>query len=319
MTVSKSKVSLHRFESFKKDPSNGDIPLYFTIKSKFIQEKILKLTEFDKYDILNGKVRVEPMRNYGKWITLTLVITAILVGLFYPRGEENKEPTIPTSPKIPENDYVYENFYWDEGFLRYNDREHMIGIDVSTHQETIDWQAVAHSGVEFAILRAGYRGATAGNLYEDDCFAYNIREAKAAGLKVGVYFFSQAINAEEAVEEAEYICDLLDGEKLQLPVFYDWEYLDGRVPQPWDMPMTECAVAFCEAVEEEGYEPGVYFNQDYGYNYLDLREIEDYTLWLAEYGSVPEFPYLYHCVQYTDKGAVPGIEGYVDLNLMFKK
>ena len=278
------------------------------------------MTEFDKYDILNGKEGGEPMRNYGKWITLALVIIAILVGIFVPlirNRSRDVDITIPTLREIPKNDYSLDNFYWEDGFLRYKDRPYMIGIDVSTHQEMIDWQAVADSGVEFAIIRVGYRGTTEGKLYEDDCFAYNLREAKKAGLQIGVYFFSQAINTEEAVEEARYVCDLLDGEKLQLPVFYDWEYVDGRVPQPWNMPMTECAIAFCETIREEGYRPGVYFNQDYGYNYLDLRELENYTLWLAEYGSTPEFPYLYHCVQYTDNGTVPGIEGSVDLNLMF--
>lgn len=259
------------------------------------------------------------MKNYGKWITISLVIIAILVALFYPRGDETDEPevTLPTIRRTPRNDYVQENFYREEGFLRYKDRDHMIGIDVSTHQETIDWEAVADSGVEFAVIRAGFRGSTAGELYEDDCFAYNLREAKAAGLKVGVYFFSQAMNQEEAIEEGKYVCRLLDGAELDLPVFYDWEYLDGRVHRPWITPMTACAVAFCETVKEEGYEPGVYFNQDYGENYLDLRDLEGYTLWLAEYGDIPEFSYLYHCVQYTDNGTVAGVDGPVDLNLMF--
>ncbi len=259
------------------------------------------------------------MKNYGKWITLTLAVIAVLFALFYPRGEEGEgmDITIPTTKRIPRNDYVTENFYWEEGFLRYKDRKHMIGIDVSTHQQTIDWEAVADSGVEFVMIRAGFRGSTAGDLYEDDCFAYNLRGAKAAGLKIGIYFFSQALNPEEAAEEADYVCELLDGTRIELPIFYDWEYLDGRVPQPWLMPMTECAVAFCEKVEEAGYKAGVYFNQDYGYNYLDLRDLEDYTLWLAEYGDVPEFPYAYDCVQYTDSGTVPGIQGSVDLNLWF--
>ncbi len=257
------------------------------------------------------------MRNYSKWITVTLVIIAIMVGLFYPRETEVPDETMPTIPRIPENDYLGENFYWEDGFLRYKDRDHLIGIDVSTHQEKIDWQAVADSGVDFAILRAGYRGATAGKLYEDDCFADNLKGAKKAGLMVGVYFFSQALNAEEAVEEAEYVCDLLGREKLDLPVFFDWEYLEGRVPTPGLLPMTECAVAFCEEIRDQGFASGVYFNQDYGYNYLDLRELTDYTLWLAEYGDIPEFPYLYHMVQYTDKGSVPGIHGPVDLDLLF--
>lgn len=274
------------------------------------------MTEFDKYDILKEERGEKPMRNYGKWITLTLAVIAILVGIFYPRGTTEPKVTLPTAVETPRNDYSAECFYRDGEFLRYRDREHMIGIDVSTHQNTIDWQAVADSGIEFALIRAGYRGATAGELYEDDCFAYNLKEAKKAGIKVGVYFFSQAINVEEAREEAEYVCELLDKEELELPVFYDWEYLEGRVPQPWLAPMTDCALAFCETVKAEGYEAGVYFNQDYGYNYLDIRELGDCTLWLAEYGDVPEFPYLYHCVQYTDSGSVPGIQGPVDLNLM---
>ena len=309
-----------KVEYFKKDPSNDDIPTYFTIKTKYIQEKILKLTEFDKCDILEQKDEVEPMRNYGKWITAVLVTIAILVGLFYPRDrDKDRDPDtiLPVVEKIPENDYVLENFYWEDGFLHYKDRNYMIGIDVSTHQEEVDWQSVADSGVEFAILRVGFRGSTAGSLYEDDYFARNLIGAKNVGLKVGVYFFSQAMNEEEAREEARYACDLLDGTYLELPVFYDWEYLEGRVPEPWLMPMTQCAVAFCEEIEDEGYDAGVYFNQDYGYNYLDLREIDQYALWLAEYGSIPEFPYLYQCVQYTDSGSIPGIEGPVDLNLMF--
>ncbi len=257
------------------------------------------------------------MRNYGKWITIALVAIAVIVGIFYPRNSREPEETTPTIVPIPKNDYLTESFYWDGEFLRYRDREHLIGIDVSTHQEKIDWQAVADSGVDFAILRAGYRGATEGNIYEDDCFAYNLEGAENAGLMVGVYFFSQAVDPAEAKEEAEYVCDLLGRTKLDLPIFYDWEYLEGRVPMPGLLPMTECAVAFCEEVRDRGFVPGVYFNQDYGYNYLDLRELEDYTLWLAEYGSIPEFPYLYHMVQYTDSGTVPGIEGPVDLDLLF--
>ena len=259
------------------------------------------------------------MKNYGKWITLSLVIVAILVALFYPRGEAEKEPptTVQSPPQKPRNDYITENFYYEDGFLRYKDRSYMIGIDVSTHQETIDWQAVADSGVEFAIIRAGFRGSSRGDLYEDDCFAGNLEGAKEAGLKIGVYFFSQAVNEEEAIEEAKYVCNLLEGVSLDLPVFYDWEYLEGRVPQPWDAPMTECAVAFCEEIKIAGYEPGVYFNQDYGRSYLDLIKLQDYTLWLAEYGESPDFPYLYHCIQYSDSGTVPGIEGDVDLDLMF--
>jgi GH25 family lysozyme M1 (1,4-beta-N-acetylmuramidase) len=259
------------------------------------------------------------MKSYNMWITLLLVILAILLWMLYKdkTGETKPEITIPYFEPIPRNQYSDEGFYWENDFLRYREQEHMVGIDVSTYQGNVDWETVANSGVEFVIIRGGYRGASKGNLFVDDCFEQNYEGAKAAGLKVGVYFFSQAITEEEAVEEAIYICNLLKKKDLDLPVFYDWEYLDGRVPNPWEFSMTECAIAFCEAVEKRDFKAGVYFNQDYGYNYLDLRKLKDYTLWLADYGTTPDFPYLYHMIQYSDKGTVPGIEGKVDLNLLF--
>ena len=261
------------------------------------------------------------MDRIRKWITLSLVVAAILVGLFYPRKEEpvldwDKVMDLP-GPVAARSTYLSENYYWEGGFLRYKDREHRIGVDVSSYQGDVDWQQVADSGVQFAVIRAGYRGSTAGELYVDDSFYKNLQQAKDADLAVGVYFFSQAVTAEEAREEAVYVCELLDGADLELPVYYDWEYLDGRVPPAASMPMTECAIAFCEEVKDRGYLPGVYFNQDYGYNYLDLAQLRGYHLWLAEYGNTPAFTYHYDCVQYTDSGSVPGISGPVDLDLLF--
>lgn len=213
--------------------------------------------------------------------------------------------------------YGASEFYMQDGFLRYGAGEHMIGIDVSVHQGLIDWQAVADSGVEFAVIRAGLRGATLGALYEDEQFRYNFREAKAAGLKVGVYFFSQAKNEAEAREEAEYVCELLDGAELELPVYYDWEVVDAssRVTSPHDVDLTACTLAFCESVEANGYRAGVYFNQTIGYLHLDLEKTAQYSLWLAEYGTAPTFPVKFNCIQYSDSGTVAGIVGNVDLDL----
>ena len=230
------------------------------------------------------------------------------------------EPVIPpttTEEPYPVNFYNPEAFYTEDGFLRYKEAPHMIGMDVSVYQGVIDWQTVANSGVEFVIIRAGYRGSTQGLLYEDEQFRYNLQGAKEAGLKVGVYFFSQAATAEEAEEEADYVCSLLDGAKLDLPVFYDWEYLDGRTGAIETVPLTLCAQSFCERIEAEGYQAGVYFNQTYGKLYFDLRELQDYCLWLAEYNPTPSFPYTFDCLQYTDSGAVEGIEGSVDLDILW--
>lgn len=256
------------------------------------------------------------MKHVGKFITAILILTAIFLRLFYQGEEKPGEIIDEILSTVKENSYLDEEFYMEGDFLRYGGAKHMIGIDVSTHQGEIDWQQVADSGVEFAILRAGYRGSTKGDLYEDEYFAENFRGAKKAGIKVGVYFFSQALNEEEAREEARYLQKLLKGKEPELPVFYDWEYLEGRVPSARAVPMTEMAVAFCEEVQEAGLKAGVYFNRDYGDNYLDLSKLQSYTLWLAEYANIPRASYHFHCLQYTDRGTVPGIEGKVDLDLL---
>ena len=265
--------------------------------------------------------------------TLALVVTVlaavalvVIFGVIVSSGShgpsvEETEPPVTEGPRetAPLNAYAPEDFYLEDGFLRYG-TDSLVGVDVSTHQGLIDWQAVKGAGVEFAIIRAGYRGTTQGLLYEDELFRANLDGAKEAGLLVGVYFFSQAANEEEAAEEAEFVCGLLDGAKLDLPIYYDWEEVSGqsRIPGAAEIPMTECAVAFCEAIKAQGYEAGVYFNQTYGYDHLDLLALQDYSLWLAEYGNTPTFDYHFHCLQYTDSGVVDGIETEVDLNVFFR-
>lgn len=250
-------------------------------------------------------------------LALIIAATVIALGttLYLLRSPSRGEPPAST---VARNEWNAEAFVMRDGFLRYEDAPSMIGIDVSTHQGIIDWQTVADAGVEFAILRVGYRGSTEGKLYEDEQFRENLEGARSAGLKIGVYFFSQALTPEEAEEEAAFACRLLDGERLDLPVFYDWEEVagDSRVESAAAVPMTDCAIAFCEAVVRQEYQAGVYFNQTYGYGHLELEKLQDYTLWLAEYGSTPSFRYHFDCLQYTDSGTVAGIEGAVDLDLM---
>lgn len=193
-----------------------------------------------------------------------------------------------------------------------------MGVDVSAYQKEIDWQAVAEDGIDFAILRMGYRGYTEGGLFTDQYFEQNLQGAQNAGLEIGVYFFSQAITPEEAQAEARYVLDALEGYDIVYPVAFDWEPisdagartagLDGEM-------LTRCAAAFCETVKEAGYRPAVYFNQTLGYLRYDLRKLTDYNLWLAEYDSKPDFYYHFDLWQYTHTGQVAGIEGDVDLDL----
>lgn len=226
------------------------------------------------------------------------------------------------SRDIPRSVYGLEDFASENGRVTYEDENWYTvpGIDVSSHQGVIDWQAVAGDGIGFAIIQAGYRGYSDGMCSEDEQFRANLFGAKAAGLATGVYFFSQAVNEEEAREEAAYVLGLLDGEALYLPVYYDWERVESapaRTDEVDGETVTACAKAFCEAVEAGGYEAGVYFNQNYVYTLVDLAQLLDYPLWMAQYQTVPDFFYHFTCWQYTDSGTVAGITGPVDLDLRF--
>jgi GH25 family lysozyme M1 (1,4-beta-N-acetylmuramidase) len=194
-----------------------------------------------------------------------------------------------------------------------------VGVDVSYYQGEIDWQAVAEDGIDFAILRLGYRGYTEGGLLSDSRFQYNLQGAAQAGLEVGVYFFSQALTPEEAQEEADFVAQALSGYALDYPVVFDWEYIisgdAARTDNATGETVTQCARAFCDRIQSLGYEAAVYFNQDMGYLTLDLAELSDVTLWLAEYDDAPDFYYDFDLWQYTETGSVAGISGAVDLNL----
>ena len=224
---------------------------------------------------------------------------------------------------MPLNPYDKDAFGLDDkGRATYekDGRRARTGIDVSTHQKDIDWQAVAADGVEFAMLRLGHRGYTEGGLFMDEAFSRNLRGALDAGLEVGVYFFSQAVTPEEAEDEADYVLEALDGQELAFPVAFDWESITGDEARTDGLDgeaMTRCAAAFCKRVEDAGYRPAVYFNRTQGYLRYDLRELAEYELWLAEYADTPDFYYHFDLWQYSHTGRVDGIQGDVDLDLAF--
>ena len=232
------------------------------------------------------------------------------------------EPSaVDKTEEIPENTYDPSCFYMDGGFLRYESDTitSQVGIDVSAHQQEIDWQRVAESGVQFAILRVGYRGYTEGAIQEDTYFEQNLEGAIDAGLDVGVYFFSQAIDEQEAREEARFVLDKISGYLLAFPVFFDWEKIeaDARSDEMDLATLTAVTDAFCSAITQAGYSAGLYFNQQLGYEELHLPSLQTYTFWLAEYNDTPSFAYHFDLWQYSASGTVDGIEGDVDLNLAF--
>ena len=192
------------------------------------------------------------------------------------------------------------------------------GIDVSKYQGNIDWNAVAADGITFAIIRVGYRGYGSGALVEDSTFRRNIQGATAAGLKVGVYFYSQAVNEAEAVEEASMVLSLCSGYGLPLGVYYDTEKVagdTGRADTISAAERTACAVAFCETIRNAGYAAGVYSYASWFYNSLNYANISKYRIWIAQYRDSLDFKYRYDIWQYTSTGKVSGVPGGVDMNL----
>ena len=201
------------------------------------------------------------------------------------------EPSaVDKTEEIPENTYDPSCFYMDGGFLRYESDTitSQVGIDVSAHQQEIDWQRVAESGVQFAILRVGYRGYTEGAI-------------------------------QEAREEARFVLDKISGYLLAFPVFFDWEKI-GSEARSDTMDLASLTIVtdtFCTEIRNAGYQAGLYFNQQLGYEELHLPSLQTYTFWLAEYNDTPSFAYHFDLWQYSASGTVDGIEGDVDLNLAF--
>ena len=189
---------------------------------------------------------------------------------------------------------------------------------MSKYQGNIDWNAVAADGITFAIIRVGYRGYGSGALVEDSTFRKNIQGATAAGLRVGVYFYSQAVNEAEAVEEASMVLSLCQGYGLPLGVYYDTEKVagdTGRADGISAAQRTANAVAFCETIRNAGYAAGVYSYASWFYNSLNFANISKYRIWIAQYRDTLDFNYHYDIWQYTSTGKVNGVSGGVDMNI----
>ena len=192
---------------------------------------------------------------------------------------------------------------------------------MSTFQGNIDWNAVRADGIDFAIIRLGFRGYGAeGSMNLDAKFEQNIKGATEAGIKVGVYFFSQAITEEEAREEAAFVLEHLNGRPLQYPVVFDWEAIGSSEARTnglsADM-LGKCANAFCSTIQAAGYQTMIYMNPYVAYIKYDMRDVMNYDVWFARYEDLPKFHYDFKMWQYTEKGSVAGISGKVDRNISF--
>ena len=233
--------------------------------------------------------------------------------------EETTEPA--TEPTIPPEPNPYGRFdfqYNRHNYLLCQRQESYPGIDVSAFQGEIDWEQVAASGIKFAIIRLGYRGyGKAGKLVVDEYAAQNLKGATEAGISIGAYFFSQALNIEEVDEEIDFMLDILGDYRLDMPIILDWEYIsaEARTANMDARTLTDCQLHFCQVMEEKGYQPMIYFNWYQSSHLLYLSELEDYPFWLALYQDRMTYPWKVEMWQYTCTGSVPGINGDVDINV----
>lgn len=192
-----------------------------------------------------------------------------------------------------------------------------MGIDVSKWNGNIDWNAVKNSGVSYVIIRCGYRGSSQGSLIVDPKFQSNIKGATDAGLKVGVYFFTQAVDRVEAVEEASMVLDLIKNYRISYPVFLDVEASGGRADGISAETRTEVCKAFCQTIQNANYTAGIYANKTWLTSKMDASQLSAYKIWLAQYASAPTYTGRYDLWQYKSAGRVSGITGDVDLNLSY--
>lgn len=222
---------------------------------------------------------------------------------------------------IPLNEYSMDSIYTDNGIRFYEDDSYqsVAGIDVSYHQNSIDWEKVKASGVDFAMIRVGYRGYETGEIVLDSMFNENISGARKAGLDVGVYFFSQAITPEEAIEEARFTVRHIRGKGVRYPVAFDMEPINGadRITHLTTEEKTQIADAFCNVIDRNFYTPMIYGNYYWLQNDIELEYLTEYDTWLAHYAEETSYPYKYKFWQYTETGTVPGVDGYVDINICF--
>lgn len=250
--------------------------------------------------------------------TQTLQTTLPLQTTAQPTVETVEQTTGPTEPYVPPNRFTPVDFAYVGDYLTCVAEECQMGIDVSKYQSTIDWEKVKEAGFSFVMIRVGYRGyGQSGSMRPDDMADRHYQGAKEAGLEVGAYFFSQAINEQEAREEALYALELTRDWELDLPIVYDWEYIseEARTAEVDADTLTACAKAFCQEISDAGRKTMIYVSPWFGNLHLD--QLAEYPQWIALYKDHMDYKYHFDMWQYTCEGSVPGVRGDVDINIFF--
>ncbi|MBQ5851374.1 MAG: glycoside hydrolase family 25 protein [Lachnospiraceae bacterium] len=248
---------------------------------------------------------------------------------FFPENliyyDEKEYYFAPVLDEVKKHNLVSENFVKnDKNEMEYivnGDKQSHKGIDVSKYQGDIDWEKVSADGVEYAFVRLGVRGYQSGKIVADEYFDQNMRGACDAGIRTGVYFFTQAVNTAEALEEANFVIESIKNYDVTCPVVFDVEHVansNARANELSQQERTDITIAFCNAIRDAGYIPMIYGNVKCFTKMLDMTRLNEYEKWYAFYDDYMYMPYDVSCWQYTEKGKVKGISGNVDMNISYK-
>lgn len=304
---------------------------YFFVRSNKENKEVIELVHIDdKNNSSNNKDNnvKEVVRDYmenGRGVMAMLRELYPDNIIVYDSVTPNKYLFLPIAEGVKKNDINNENLkVLDNGEIQYivNDKvKSHKGIDVSKYQKEINWEQVAQEGVEFAIIRLGYRGYGTGAIVLDEQAIKNIEGATSAGIDVGVYFFSQAISEEEAIEEAKFVIENIKNYDIKYPIVFDTEEIINEETRTKNLSvdeLTDITIAFCEEVEKQGYTPAIYANLRWFSLKLDITRLDKYHKWYAYYDSSLYFPYKISMWQYSESGSINGIEGSVDMNISFE-
>lgn len=239
------------------------------------------------------------------------------------KGADGKEEWLLISPYLPKNNYDTTKLVCQSNLMKYYEdgrQVSFVGADISKYQDYVDFIKLKKAGVDFVMLRVGARGYSSGELVLDDYFTDNLKRANDAGLKIGVYFFSQAVTKDEAVEEANMVLENIRDHQITYPVAFDMEYVENdssRVEALSKAEKTAVAKAFLDTVKAAGYKPMLYGDKEWLLKKIDLAKLTSYDIWLSQQADVPDYPYQFTMWQYTTSATIDGIAGYADLNISF--
>ena len=237
--------------------------------------------------------------------------------------DDGKEEWVMINQYLPKHEYDFTKLVCQSDIMKYyadGRQVSFVGVDVSKLQDYVDYTKVKKAGIDFVMVRVGARGYSSGQLILDDYYSENIKRACDAGLQVGVYFFSQAISKEEAIEEANLVIDSIKDHTITYPIAF---YMDGitgdvsRIDRLSKQEKTTIAKAFMDTVGNAGYIPMLYGDKEYLLKQVDLSKLTAYDIWLAQLRDIPDYPYRFTMWQYSTKGYVDGIAGSVNMNVSF--